>query len=569
MSISSSKALITSKPVSTSHASWHHRLGHVAEKAVKATLDYYSIPTLAAVGGEAASKEASLCEPCLKGGRVQSSFGHHQKATKMLERVHLDLIGPMEVATAAGKQYILTIVEETSGLVAAKPLKLKSDARDEIIQWIVWAERRLNCKLKALQSDRGGEFVNNSLGGYLKEQGIEHRLSIAGTPQQNGIAERANRTLIEMARAMLVGAACPHSLWGEAVVYASHVLNAIKREGRRPAAERFNLKPHLPDFHPFGCTAWARAATPQGKLGDRSLQLFFAGFTPGVKGWRLLDRQMRVRDSRDVVFDDSKPYWPFADGSEHVAEEELSLWQGAEIAALSQISPSPLVTEGRAEIAALSQGALPMPTEGRAETAALSQIPLPTLSEQEAAGAALSQDHSSPLLAEQWAAGAAPSQGDDAGYETTSTLTSLSSEEESEAEEESTKRTRSGRQVKEPGRLQGFERRALITCAAEASKRAEEPQTVAQARERHDWPLWEAAIEKEIENHRRNQTWRMEPLPKGRSWCQPSGSLSSSAKLMVRSTSTRLDLLRGALAKAKASTTRRPSHLLCAQASSG
>ncbi|CAI7861776.1 unnamed protein product [Closterium sp. NIES-54] len=131
---------------------------------------------------------------------------------KPLELVHMDLVGPLPVQGHKGERYFLTIVDDWSRLMWAYPLKQKDHAASTIKEdWLPFVEKQAECVVKRIRTDRGGEFLGVEMTAWLKKQGIQRELTTAYTPQSNGVAERANRTILETARALLIcGNLTPH-----------------------------------------------------------------------------------------------------------------------------------------------------------------------------------------------------------------------------------------------------------------------------------------------------------------------------------------------------------------------
>ncbi|GJY62100.1 retrovirus-related pol polyprotein from transposon TNT 1-94, partial [Tanacetum coccineum] len=134
---------------------------------------------------------------------------------------HMDLCGPMRVASVNGKKYILVIVNDYSRFTWVKFLRLKYKASDFIIKFLKMIQVRLQVNVRRIRIDNGTEFVNQTLREYYENIGISHETFVARSPQQNGVIERRNRTLIEATRTMLIYAKASLFLWAEAVATAS------------------------------------------------------------------------------------------------------------------------------------------------------------------------------------------------------------------------------------------------------------------------------------------------------------------------------------------------------------
>jgi hypothetical protein len=162
-------------------------------------------------------------------------------------------------------------------------------------------------KLKVLRTDRGGEFTSSSFIDYCNEVGVRRHLTAPYSPQQNGVVERRNQTVVGTARSMMKAAGMPGRFWGEAVVTAVYILNRSPSrsvEGRTPYEAWHDKKPSVHHLRVFGCIAYMKITCPHlAKLDDRGLKMVFIGYEPRSKAYRLYnpaDGQVHV--SRDVIF---------------------------------------------------------------------------------------------------------------------------------------------------------------------------------------------------------------------------------------------------------------------------
>ena len=162
-----------------------------------------------------------VCEPCLAGKMRSNPFpSSPSRSTQPLELIHSDLHGPLPVPTREGYRYWITFIDDATSYHAAMKLKRKSDAFDAFKMFKSFAENQLNAKIKGLQDDKGGEYMSNAFIKFTDQCGIHRRHTTRNMPQQNEVAERANRTMGEdiSAKAQL-----PPSLWGEALATQIHV----------------------------------------------------------------------------------------------------------------------------------------------------------------------------------------------------------------------------------------------------------------------------------------------------------------------------------------------------------
>ena len=171
-------------------------------------------------------------------------------------------------------------------------------------------ESEAGCKLRTLQTDRGGEFTSGSFTAHCAEMGVERHLTTPYSPQQNGVVERRNQTIVGMARSLLKAKKIPGEFWGEAVSTAVFILNRSPTksvDGKTPFEAWHGHKPNVHFMRTFGCVVHVRQTRPGlKKLDDRSRPMIFIGYEAGTKGYRAYDPvTQRVHTTRDAVFNES------------------------------------------------------------------------------------------------------------------------------------------------------------------------------------------------------------------------------------------------------------------------
>ena len=173
------------------------------------------------------SKENSFCEPCLKGKLQRNQFPAHseRKTSKPLELIHSDVCGKISSKSLSGAEYFVTFTDDKTRYIWVYPIKRKSDVFQKFKEWKTDVEKSLGQSVKIFCSDNGGEFTSTEFEEYLKKEGIKHELTIPKCPEQNGVAERLNRTLIEMVRSMLADSELPISFLAEALSTATYLRN--------------------------------------------------------------------------------------------------------------------------------------------------------------------------------------------------------------------------------------------------------------------------------------------------------------------------------------------------------
>ncbi|GKB57113.1 retrovirus-related pol polyprotein from transposon TNT 1-94 [Tanacetum coccineum] len=198
-----------------------------------------------------------LCSACAMGKSKTKPYKPKSEDTNQekLYLLHMDLCGPIRVASVNGKKYILIIVDDYSRFTWVKCLRLKDKALDFIIKFLKMIQVRLKVPVRRIRTDNGTEFFNQTLHEYYEKVGISHETSIARSPQQNGVVERRNRMLIEVASIMLIYAKALLFLWEEAVATACYTQNRsiIRLHHCKTPYELLHDKlPDLSFFHVFG-----------------------------------------------------------------------------------------------------------------------------------------------------------------------------------------------------------------------------------------------------------------------------------------------------------------------------
>nr|GEW83183.1 hypothetical protein [Tanacetum cinerariifolium] len=196
--MASSPIYLLSKALKTNSWLWHRRLSHLNFGAINHLARQGLVRGLPKLKFE----KDHLCSACVMGKSTKKSHKPKSKDNNQekLYHLHMDLCGPMRVESVNGKNYILIIVDDYSRFTWVKFLRSKDEAADFIIKFLKMIQVRLNIPVHRIRTDNRTEFVNQTLLEYYEEVGISHETSVARSPQQNGVVERRNRTLIEAAR---------------------------------------------------------------------------------------------------------------------------------------------------------------------------------------------------------------------------------------------------------------------------------------------------------------------------------------------------------------------------------
>uniref|UniRef100_A0ACD5Y480 Uncharacterized protein n=1 Tax=Avena sativa TaxID=4498 RepID=A0ACD5Y480_AVESA len=283
---------------------WHMRLGHMSEQ------DMAELVKRELIDGCNLSK-FEFCEHCIFGKHKRVKFNASVHTTKgILDYVHADVWGPSRKTSIGGANYMLTIIDDYSRKVWPYFLKHKSDVFDAFKKWKVMVEKQTEKKVKVLRTDNGMKFCSNEFEKFCSNDGMIRHHTIPYTPQQNGVAERMNRTIISRARCMLSNAGMHRRFWAEAANTACYLINrspSIPLEKKTPIEVWSGSPADYSQLRVFGCTAYAHV--DNGKLEPRAVKCIFLGYGSGVKAYKLWNPETkRILLSRNVVFNESVMY---------------------------------------------------------------------------------------------------------------------------------------------------------------------------------------------------------------------------------------------------------------------
>ncbi|KAJ9556509.1 hypothetical protein OSB04_011123 [Centaurea solstitialis] len=214
---------------------WHCRLGHISKKRITKLQSDGILESFDYTSNDE-------CESCLLGKMTKAPFtGTCERGKDLLDIVHTDVCGPFRSATRHGERYFVTFTDDFSIYGYVYLIKHKSETIEVFRTFQNEVENQLNRKIKTLRSDRGGEYLSQEFRDHLRSCGIIAQLTPPRTPQHNGVAERRNRTLLDMVRSMMSRTALPISFWGYALETAARVLNLVptkKAYVRREAQDK-------------------------------------------------------------------------------------------------------------------------------------------------------------------------------------------------------------------------------------------------------------------------------------------------------------------------------------------
>lgn len=272
---------------------WHLRCSHVNYNDLGSAVSNQPVAELTLHSN---SEPDPICEPCLAGKlhrhniprSASRKFGH-------LFLLHTDLKGPLPVATPEGRRYWMTFIDDDSRYWAVTFLKRKSDALDTFKAYKVYAETALGLRIKATRDDKGGEYIGHEYDAFCRQHGIQRQHTEPDETHQNGVAERANRTIAEGATALLVQSKLPPSFWGYGVSAFVHTRNCMPTASVDDAVpytrwKGNGKKPDISYFRVFGCLAYVLVRKRDRKaLQPHSRKYIFVGYPDGTKAYKFWD----------------------------------------------------------------------------------------------------------------------------------------------------------------------------------------------------------------------------------------------------------------------------------------
>ncbi|CAG9134816.1 unnamed protein product [Plutella xylostella] len=283
---------------------WHRRFGHINSKDLNLMRD-------GAVHGlqykDKAQATKTNCIVCCEGKQSRLPFSHNgNRGSELLDVVHADVCGPMEHRSIGGMKYFLLFVDDYSRMAFVYFLKTKDEVFSYFKSFKQLVENQTGRKLKVLRTDNGTEFCSKVFEKYLQDAGVIHQKTCPYTPEQNGLCERLNRSVVEKARCLIYDAGLSKRFWGEAVNTAVYLRNRSIASGlnnRTPYEIWTGSKPDVSNLRIFGSKTMVHVPKERRLKWDKKAhQCILVGYSDNVKGYRVYNpNNDNVTIARDIV----------------------------------------------------------------------------------------------------------------------------------------------------------------------------------------------------------------------------------------------------------------------------
>lgn len=284
----------------------HYRLGHPSYQSLSRMF-----PSLL----ESCRKEKLVCDVCELAKHTRTNYPSSCERSKVpFEVVHSDVWGPSNVTSLLGERWYVTFIDGFSRCTWLYLLKQKSEVLCAFENFYTLVCNQYNASVKIFRSDNGTEYINREFNNFLSSRGIIHQTTCVNTAEQNGVAERKNRHLLEVARSLMFMMNVPKFLWGEAVKTAAYLINRLPSRVlnyKTPIECLSGTNSFIVPPKVFGCTCFVHDyRNSVGKLDPRAVKCIFLGYSPTQKRyrcWSPTERKFFV--SMDVTFHENEPFY--------------------------------------------------------------------------------------------------------------------------------------------------------------------------------------------------------------------------------------------------------------------
>jgi transposase InsO family protein len=272
---------------------WHRRLGHPSFSYLNKLLPSLFVDL---------KTSDFQCETCVKAKSHRVSYKPSlNKCSKPFDLIHSDVWGPAPITSIAGFRWFVLFIDDCTRMTWIYLLKGKYEVIEVFQLFFNMIQNQFGKSIKYFRSDNGGEFINRTLRDFFNTKGIIHETTCVGTPQQNGVAERKNRHILETARSLLFENHVPKNFWDTAVVAAVYVINRLPTKANNYQTPLRTLAIHCPipsvlSLTPkiFGCVAYVHVPkTQRSKIDPCAVKCVYLGIGFNQKGYKCYDPDTR------------------------------------------------------------------------------------------------------------------------------------------------------------------------------------------------------------------------------------------------------------------------------------
>jgi hypothetical protein len=250
-----------------------------------------------------------VCKGCAQGKNIKNPFPKSDsKAEEILELIHSNVCGPMSSTSLSGYVYYVSFIDDYSRKTWVYFLKTKDEVFGKFKEFKALIENFSKRKIKILRSDNEGEYTSKEFVSFCRDVGIKRELTTPYNPQQNGVAERKNRTIMEAVKTMIHDQNLPMHLWVEAARTAVYVQNRLSHTalGFKTLEEMFSeKKPKVSHHKIFGCPVFVHIPKERTKLDPSRKKGIFVGYCEVSKAFRIyIPGYHHIEIGREVTFDE-------------------------------------------------------------------------------------------------------------------------------------------------------------------------------------------------------------------------------------------------------------------------
>lgn len=327
----SSDMLCFSGQISKESELWHRRYGHLGERNLSSLMKngiVKGIPSKAAGGA------TIICEPCVSAKQTRNPFtlSEERRSSRVLEIIHSDVCGPVTPVGWNNVRYFVSFVDDWSRFTVVYLIRSKDEVVNCFKHYEAQVTAKFGVKISRFRSDNGGEYTSKAMRSFCASKGIRMEFTVPYTPEQNGICERMNRTLVEKARSMLFDSAVDREFWGEAIQTAAYLTNrspcSVLDSNLTPSEVWEGTKPDVSKLRVFGSPAYCHIPKERRrKLDEKTWKGVFVGYCAnGYRVWNPETRQIVA--VRDIIIDENARLSNAKAKKEDVSD--VSVWDYAE-----------------------------------------------------------------------------------------------------------------------------------------------------------------------------------------------------------------------------------------------